>query len=174
MVTLSELAQVAAAAAGDSHVLEELVELLLPLVKKEARYFGRVPDEEVVAAVLRGIWRAARTWRPGRSAFHTWAVRLAKQELVDVMGAELRYRTRCCLKEQMDRKMDAGGSSPDWQATVSVALRTVRRTLGVGHVEVTERLMSDRCRREAAEELGIPVDEVYRRVEEIRALRLEL
>lgn len=84
---------VAAVAAGDADVFEQLVRKYeRPILSTVYRYVGdRVAAEDVAQEVFLKVWRRARSFK-GRSSFSTWLYRIAVNQCLNFRDKRRRKR----------------------------------------------------------------------------------
>ena len=174
---LREFVEAVLVSRGDAAALEETVDAVAPAVRKVARYFGGLDEDEVRAAMMRGVWKASNSWSPKRCAgFHTYAVTVAANELKAVMRTEFRHRERVVPAD--DEELRGVAVDGEDGVTADVRLWAIRRRIGgeLGQkvLDTFDALLLDRKRAEVCEDLGVCRFTVWDRVRRIRALGLRI
>ena len=174
---LREFVEAILVSRGDARVLEETVDAVAPAVRKVARYSGGLDEDEVRAAMMRGVWKASNSWSPKRCAgFHTYAITVAANELKAVMRTEFKHRERVEPVEQDVFYHTVGGVEDE--VTADVRLWAVRKQivgeLGRKVLDTFDGLLQDKKRAEICEDLGVCSFTVWDRVRRIRALGLRI
>lgn len=82
------------------HANLRLAAVALGRLRRTSSAIRRLDPDEAEAAALRGLWYAARTWRPDRSAFSTWAWLIVRRELNRLIRSEQSWQRRSALVRQ--------------------------------------------------------------------------
>lgn len=77
-----------------------LATVALGRLRRTSAAIRRLDPDEAEAAALRGLWYAARTWQPDKSAFSTWAWLLVRRELHRLVRSEQSWQRRSALVRQ--------------------------------------------------------------------------
>jgi len=162
MAQISDVALCARIRSGrPPETLMRFSEKIRPLVCQLAHYQGGVAEEEVMAAIRRGVWYSSLRWRPGRSAFTTYAVLVAKTELLNVVKPEYTHRERFTSYEKETNCYEPCIPLDGFAAELAVIQRLVLRRLGPEYVGLLQDLISQRTLKEIAEKWHRPVSFVF-------------
>lgn len=77
-----------------------LAAVALGRLRRTSSAIRALDPDEAEAAALRGLWHAARSWQPGKSAFSTWAWLNIRRELHGLIRAEMSWQRRSARVRQ--------------------------------------------------------------------------